>query len=199
MAVLFGPNAAGKSNLLDAIQAFCAHRHAAHARGRAGGADPRLSDRGVLVPFGRAWPSCFRRRPRVLRSRRTSSAGERLLPVSGQRGDAPRVLVLLDVADEYLSALGQGAEPKGTAAIELVERADPACVARAIQGSRATRALGRTTRCSRTPGSAAPEYRGDRTHAIRAVGLANLLSRPPRRHAHGAAAVRGAGHRRARR
>jgi len=117
MAVLFGPNAAGKSNLLDAIQALSrigTQRTLADA----------LSDpiRGYPIeafsfPSGGlagllASPSArFAIEADLMRDKDDYRyrVEVEIAPGSGA----------LSVADEYLSALGKNREPKGMAAIEL--------------------------------------------------------------------------------
>jgi len=119
MAVLFGPNAAGKSNLLDAIQALSrigTERTLADA----------LSDpiRGRQIEAF-AFPS--RGLPELLGSREARfelgadlqvgkdsyryRVGVKIEPASGK----------LNVADEYLAQLGARGEPKGRAQIEVVD------------------------------------------------------------------------------
>jgi predicted ATPase len=119
MAVLFGPNAAGKSNLLDAIQALSrigTQRTLADAlsepiRGNpieafsfpSGGLAELLSTSSVQF----ALEADLAREKDSYRYR----VNVEIAPGSGA----------LAVADEYLTALGKDANPKGTAAIELVE------------------------------------------------------------------------------
>lgn len=119
VAVLFGPNAAGKSNLLDAIQAFSrigTQRTLADAlsepiRGYpieafsfpSGGLTELLSAPSVQFSFA----ADLIRQKDTYRYR----IGIEIAPGSGA----------LVVADEYLSPLGKGGTPKGTAAIELVD------------------------------------------------------------------------------
>ncbi len=120
MAVLFGPNAAGKSNLLDAIQALSrigTQRTLADAlsepiRGYpiegfsfpSGGLAELLS-----VPSAR-----FSLEADIAREKDTYCyrINVEIAPGSGA----------LTVADEYLSPLGKDGSPKGTAAIETVNQ-----------------------------------------------------------------------------
>ena len=119
MAVLFGPNAAGKSNLLDAIQA--------------------VSRIGTQRTLADALGDPIRGHPIEAFSFPSGGLAELLSMSSAQfsleadltrKGDAYRYRVnveiapgsgALAVADEYLSALATDGSPKGTAAIELVE------------------------------------------------------------------------------
>src|SRR3990170_760728 len=119
MAVLFGPNAAGKSNLLDAIQA--------------------LSRIGTQRTLADALSEPIRGYPIEAFSFPSGGLAELLSASSAQfsleadlavQEDAYRYRVnveiapgsgALAVADEYLSALAKDGSPKGTAAIELVE------------------------------------------------------------------------------
>lgn len=119
MAVLFGPNAAGKSNLLDAIQALSrigTERTLADAlsdpiRGRqieafsfpSGGLPELLGSREARFELGadlQVGKDSYRYR-----------VGVRIEPASGK----------LNVADEYLAQLGARGEPKGRAQIEVVD------------------------------------------------------------------------------
>jgi len=119
MAVLFGPNAAGKSNLLDAIQA--------------------LSRIGTQRTLADALSEPIRGYPIEAFSFPSGGLAELLSASSAQfsleadlarKRDSYRYRVnveiapgsgALAVADEFLTALGKDADPKGTAAIELVE------------------------------------------------------------------------------
>ena len=119
MAVLFGPNAAGKSNLLDAIQA--------------------LSRIGTQRTLADALSEPIRGYPIEAFSFPSGGLAELLSASSAQfsleadlarKKDSYRYRVnveivpgsgALGVSDEYLTALGKDADPKGTAAIELVE------------------------------------------------------------------------------
>src|SRR3972149_1641245 len=119
MAVLFGPNAAGKSNLLDAIQA--------------------LSRIGTQRTLADALSEPIRGYPIEAFSFPSGGLAELLSASSAQfsleaglarEKDSYRYRVnveiapgsgALAVADEYLTTLGKDADPKGTAAIELVE------------------------------------------------------------------------------
>ena len=119
MAVLFGPNAAGKSNLLDAIQA--------------------LSRIGTQRTLADALGEQIRGYPTEAFSFPSGGLAELLSASSAQfsletdlavQKDAYRYRVnveitpgsgALAVADEYLSALAKDGCPKGTAAIEQIE------------------------------------------------------------------------------
>ena len=119
MAVLFGPNAAGKSNLLDAIQA--------------------LSRIGTQRTLADALGEQIRGYPTEAFSFPSGGLAELLSASSAQfsletdlavQKDAYRYRVnveitpgsgALAVADEYLSALAKDGSPKGTAAIEQIE------------------------------------------------------------------------------
>lgn len=119
MAVLFGPNAAGKSNLLDAIQAVSrigTQRTLADAMSEpirgypveafsfpSGGLAELLTSPSARFSIG----ADVTREKDIYRYR----VDVEIAPGSGA----------LAVADEYLSALGKDGSPKGTAAIELVE------------------------------------------------------------------------------
>lgn len=119
MAVLFGPNAAGKSNLLDAIQAVSrigTQRTLADAMSEpirgypveafsfpSGGLAELLTSPSARFSIG----ADVTRERDIYRYR----VDVEIAPGSGA----------LAVADEYLSALGKDGSPKGTAAIELVE------------------------------------------------------------------------------
>lgn len=118
MAVLFGPNAAGKSNLLDAIQALSRI-----------GTQRTLAD-ALNEPI-RGYPiEAFSFPSGGLADLLSASSAQFSLEADLARDrDAYRyrVAVSIDprsgklaVADEYLSSLGRDREPKGTAAIELV-------------------------------------------------------------------------------
>jgi predicted ATPase len=120
MAVLFGPNAAGKSNLLDAIQALSrigTQRTLADAL-----ADPIRGHpvEAFTFPSGGL--------PDLLSA---SSAEFTLAADLTRKKDSYRYRVsvaiapgsgALTVGDEYLSPLGQDGQPKGTAAIEQVDQ-----------------------------------------------------------------------------
>ena len=119
MAVLFGPNASGKSNLLDAIQA--------------------LSRIGTQRTLADALSEPIRGYPIEAFSFPSGGLAELLSASSAQfsleadlarKRDSYRYRVnveiapgsgALAVADEYLTALGKDGAPKGTAAIEIVE------------------------------------------------------------------------------
>jgi len=119
LAVLFGPNAAGKSNLLDAVQALSrigTQRTVADALGeRIRGypieafSFPEEGLAGLLSSFSAAFDlSADRTRKKdFLRYR----ARIEVTPGSGA----------LAVSDEYLCALAKDGTPKGTPAIESVE------------------------------------------------------------------------------
>jgi len=119
MAVLFGPNAAGKSNLLDAIQALSrigTQRTLADALSepiRGYPIEAFLFPSGGLAellaaPSGRfSIEADLTREKDIYRYR----VEVEIVPGSGA----------LAIADEYLSALGKDDSPKGTAAIEQVE------------------------------------------------------------------------------
>jgi len=119
MAVLFGPNAAGKSNLLDAIQALSrigTQRTLADAL-----SDPIRGHPIEAFSFGSvglagllsASSAEFSLGADLTRQRNTFRyrVGVEIAPGSGA----------LAVADEYLSALAADGSPKGTAAIEPIE------------------------------------------------------------------------------
>jgi predicted ATPase len=119
MAVLFGPNAAGKSNLLDAIQA--------------------LSRIGTQRTLRDALREPIRGYPVEAFSFPSSGQGELLSSSAAkfsleadltQKKDAYRYRIaveiapasgVLSVADEYLTDLGRDGNPNGLAAIEQVE------------------------------------------------------------------------------
>lgn len=119
MAVLFGPNAAGKSNLLDAIQALSRI-----------GTQRTLAD-ALSEPI-RGYPiEAFSFPPGGLADLLSSSSPHFSLEANLTReNDAYRYRVdveiapgsgALAVADEYLSALAKDGSPKGMAAIERIE------------------------------------------------------------------------------
>ena len=119
MAVLFGPNAAGKSNLLDAIQALSRigiQRTLADALSepiRGYPIEAFLFPSGGLAellaaPSGRFSIEADLTRERDIFRYRVDVE---IVPASG----------ILAIADEYLSALGKDGSPKGTAAIEQVD------------------------------------------------------------------------------
>ena len=119
MAVLFGTNAAGKSNLLDAIQALSRI-----------GTQRTLAD--ALSDPIRGYPSEAFSFPSggLAELLSASSAQFSLEAELAREKDSYRYRVnveiapgsgALAVADEYLTALGKDADPKGTAAIEFVE------------------------------------------------------------------------------
>jgi len=118
MAVLFGPNAAGKSNLLDAIQALSrigTQRTLADALGdpiRGHPVEAFSFPSGGLAELLSASSAQFSLEADLTRDR---SAYRYRVAVSID----PRSGTLA-VADEYLSSLGRDREPKGIAAIELV-------------------------------------------------------------------------------
>jgi len=120
MAVLFGPNAAGKSNLLDAIQALSRV-----------GTQRTLAD--ALADPIRGYPiEAFRFPSDGLAGLLASPSVRFSFEADLTRDkDAYRYRVEVEiapgsgslaVADEYLSALGKDREPKGVAAIEQVDQ-----------------------------------------------------------------------------
>jgi predicted ATPase len=119
MAVLFGPNASGKSNFLDAIQALSRI-----------GTQRTLKD-ALREPI-RGYPiEAFSFPSAGLAGLLSASSAKFSLEADLTRErDAYRYRVdveitpasgVLAVADEYLTALGRDGNPKGTAAIEQVE------------------------------------------------------------------------------
>ena len=121
MAVLFGPNAAGKSNLLDAIQALSRI-----------GALRTLAD--ALAEPIRGYPiEAFSFPPEGLAGLLGAEAARFSLEADLTRDrDAFRYRVEVEIApgsgklavsDEYLSELGKDGQPKGTPAIEKGDRA----------------------------------------------------------------------------
>jgi predicted ATPase len=119
VAVLFGPNAAGKSNLLDAIQALS---RIGTQRTLADGLNEQIRGYPIeafLFPSG------------GLAELLTAPSAQFSLEADLTREkDAYRYHVKVEiapgsgalfVADEYLSALAKDGSPKGTAAIELIE------------------------------------------------------------------------------
>ncbi len=119
MAVLFGPNAAGKSNLLDAVQALSrigTQRTIADALSepiRGYPIEAFLFPSGGLAgllatPSGRFSIEADLTREKDIYQYRVAVE---IVPGSGA----------LAVADEFLSALGRDGNPKGLAAIEQVE------------------------------------------------------------------------------
>jgi predicted ATPase len=119
MAVLFGPNAAGKSNLLDAIQALSRI-----------GTQRTLAD-ALSEPIRGHPIEAFSFGSGGLAGLLSASSAQFTLDVDlAREKDAYRYRVSVEitpgsgalaVADEYLTALGKDADPKGTAAIEVVE------------------------------------------------------------------------------
>ncbi|MEW6742538.1 MAG: AAA family ATPase [Planctomycetota bacterium] len=118
MAVLFGPNAAGKSNLLDAIQALSrigTQRTLADALSepiRGHPIEAFLFPSGGLAGLLAAPSARLSLEADVTREDESYryKVEVQIAPRSGT----------LTVADEYLSALGKDGTPKGTPAIELV-------------------------------------------------------------------------------
>jgi predicted ATPase len=119
MAVLFGPNAAGKSNLLDAIQALSrigTQRTLADALSEPIRGYPveafSFPEAGLAELLGKpsAWFSI------EADLRRETSAFRYRIEVSISPGSGK-----LSVADEYLAALGKDGTPRQPAAIEQVE------------------------------------------------------------------------------
>lgn len=119
MVVLFGPNASGKSNLLDAVQALSRI-----------GTERTLAD--ALADPIRGYPiEAFSFPPGGLTNLLSSrSAAFSLEADLGRKKDSFRYRVgveispgsgALSVVDEYLTALAKDGTPKGTAAIELLE------------------------------------------------------------------------------
>ncbi len=118
MTVLFGPNAAGKSNLLDAVQALSRI-----------GTSRTLTD-ALSEPI-RGYPiECFSfpsgGLPALLSEKAVTFSLESDLAI-GKESYRYRVGVeivpgsgRLSVCDEYLSALGKRGDPRGSASIELV-------------------------------------------------------------------------------
>jgi len=117
MAVLFGPNAAGKSNLLDAIQALSrigTLRTLADAISepiRGYPIEAFSFPKGGLADLLSSSLAQFSLEADLTRDKSTYrySVKVEIAPGSGA----------LAVTDEYLSALGKDNKPKGTAAIEL--------------------------------------------------------------------------------
>jgi len=118
MAVLFGPNAAGKSNLLDAIQALSrigTQRTLADALGdpiRGHAIEAFSFPSGGLADLLSATSAQFSLEAGLTREK---NAFRYRVDVEISPGAGT-----LFVANEYLSALGKDGSPKGTAAIELV-------------------------------------------------------------------------------
>lgn len=118
LAVLFGPNAAGKSNLLDAIQAVSrigTQRTLADALGepiRGYPIEAFLFPSGGLAELLASASARFSLEADLARDRDTYRyrVEVEITPGSGT----------LAISDEYLSALGKDGEPKGAAAIELM-------------------------------------------------------------------------------
>ena len=119
MAVLFGPNAAGKSNLLDAIQALSrigTQRTLADALSepiRGYPIEAFLFPSGGLADLLSALSARFSIEADLTREKDIYRyrVEVEIAPGSGT----------LAVADEYLSALGKDGSPKGAAAIQQVE------------------------------------------------------------------------------
>ena len=121
LAVLFGPNAAGKSNLLDAIEALS---WLGVARTLSDVLDPPAPVRGhAFEAF--AFPAGGL--PALLRRPEAQFSIEADLTVGTERYRyrvEPRIELgsgRLSVADEYLAQLGKAGRPKGRAAIERVD------------------------------------------------------------------------------
>lgn len=119
LAVLFGPNAAGKSNLLDAIQAISrigTERTLADALGepiRGHAIEAFHFPPEGLSGLLEAEATSFRLEADLTRGKDSFRyrVGVEIVPTTGA----------LAVNAEYLTALGKDGEPKGTAAIELVD------------------------------------------------------------------------------
>lgn len=119
MAVLFGPNAAGKSNLLDAIQALSrigTQRTLADALNepiRGYPIEAFSFPSGGLVELLSASSAQFSLEADLAREKDSYRyrVNVEIDPGSGA----------LAVGDEYLTALGKDGDPKGTAAIEFVD------------------------------------------------------------------------------
>jgi len=120
MAVLFGPNAAGKSNLLDAIQALSrigTERTLADALGgpiRGYPIEAFSFPSGGMVELLTMQSASFSVSADVVtrKDRYRYRCEVEITPPSGR----------LAVGDEYLCALARDGKPKGTPAIEQVER-----------------------------------------------------------------------------
>ena len=122
LAVLFGPNAAGKSNLLDAVQALSRMGNARTLYDALGGPLPvrgHSFEAFSFVPEGL---------PALLKKGSTRFVLEADL-VTGKGNYRYRIEPEIDfrsgqltVADEYLAQLGSTGQPKGAAAIERVGR-----------------------------------------------------------------------------
>ena len=121
LAVLFGPNAAGKSNLLDAIAALSG---IGNARTLSDVLDRPLPVRGhafeaISFPAGGL--------PALVKQRNAGFSLEADLAVDTERYRyrvEPSIELgsgRLSVADEYLALLGRTGNPKGTPAIERVD------------------------------------------------------------------------------
>jgi predicted ATPase len=156
MTVLFGPNAAGKSNLLDAIQALSRIGTQRTLADALNGSIRGYPIEAFLFPPGGL--------PELLGS---SSARFSLEGDLTRERDAYRYRVeveiapgsgSLTVADEYLSALGRDGSPKGVASIEKVE--GRLRVRRKSQaGKPRYEPLGQNYAILSDPRLAAPEYR----------------------------------------
>ncbi len=156
MAVLFGPNAAGKSNLLDAIQALSrigTQRTLADALGdpiRGYPIEAFSFPSGGLPDLLSAPSAQFELEADLTRERSSYRyhVAVRIDPGSGA----------LSVADEYLCSLGTDGRPKGTAAIELVH--DRLRVRRKSKPGKPRYELpGQNYAILSDPRLAAPEYR----------------------------------------
>ena len=120
LAVLFGPNAVGKSNLLDAIQALSGMGNARTLFDALGGPLPVRGysfEAFALAPEG--LPAMLKRGSAkfTLEADLTVEKGAyryRIEPEIDFRSGQ------LSVADEYLAQLGASGQPRGTAAIERV-------------------------------------------------------------------------------
>lgn len=120
LAVLFGPNAAGKSNLLDAIQAISrigTQRTLADALGepiRGYPIEAFLFPSAGLAELLASESARFSLEADLARDRDTYRyrVEVEITPGSGA----------LAISDEYLSALGKDGQPKGTAAVELLNQ-----------------------------------------------------------------------------
>ncbi len=123
LAVLFGPNAVGKSNLLDAIQAL---RWMGFARTLSDALDGQIPVRGYPFEAFSVPPGGV---PEMLRKGTAKFTLEADLTVKTEKTECYRYRVepeihfgsgQLSIGDEYLARLTRASTPKGTAAIERV-------------------------------------------------------------------------------